>query len=42
MKQRIGTNYNSNYKEVAEQFLIRKQNIKKTDALIALMNNLDL
>jgi len=39
---RIGTAYNDNYKQLAQEFLERKQAVKKTDKLIKLMNNLDL
>jgi hypothetical protein len=39
---RIGTAYNDNYKQDATQFLVRKQQVKKTDKLIKLMDNLDL
>ena len=42
MKQRIGTNYNPEYKQHAQVFLERKQTVKKTDKLIKLMENLDL
>ena len=42
MKERIGTTYNPEYKEVALNFLLKKQKFKKTDALVNLMNNLDL
>jgi DNA polymerase II large subunit len=42
MKQRIGAAYNPNYKQVALEFLERKQTVKKTDKLIKLMDNLDL
>ena len=42
MKTRINSSYDPNYKEVAEQFLIKKQLVKKTDKLIKLMDNLDL
>ena len=39
---RIGSAYNDNYKQLAREFLERKQVVKKTDKLIKLMNNLDL
>jgi organic radical activating enzyme len=42
MRERIGTAYNPEYKEVALNFLLKKQKFKKTDALVNLMNNLDL
>ena len=42
MKTRINSSHNSNYKVLAEQFLLRKQAVKKTDKLIKLMDNLDL
>ena len=42
MKQRIGSAYNPEYKQVALGFLNRKQQVKKTDTLIKLMENLDL
>lgn len=42
MKQRLATAYNPEYKQVAIDFLQRKQTVKKTDKLIRLMNNLDL
>ena len=42
MKTRIGSNYNPDYKKVAEEFLLQKQQVKKTDQLMRLMNNLDL
>jgi hypothetical protein len=42
MKQRIGAAYNPDYKQVAQEFLERKQLVKKTDKLIKLMENLDL
>lgn len=42
MKTRIGSSYNSSYKELAIEFLEQKQKYKKTDALIQLMNNLDM
>jgi hypothetical protein len=42
MKQRLAAAYNPDYKQVAEDFLVRKQAVKKTDKLIKLMNNLDL
>jgi len=42
MKQRISASYNPDYKQQAQQFLERKQQFKKTDKLIKLMENLDL
>jgi hypothetical protein len=42
MKQRVGAAYDPNYKQVAQEFLERKQLVKKTDKLIKLMDNLDL
>jgi organic radical activating enzyme len=42
MRKRIGTAYKSDYKEIAEQFLRKKQQYKKTDRLIKLLDNLDL
>lgn len=42
MKQRLGAAYNPDYKKVAQEFLERKQAVKKTDKLMNLMNNLDL
>lgn len=42
MKERVGSAYNPEYKEVALNFLLKKQKFKKTEALVNLMNNLDL
>jgi len=42
IKNRIGTSYSSEYKKSAEEFLLKKQIVKKTDKLIKLMDNLDL
>jgi len=42
MKQRLGIAYDPDYKLKAEEFLLKKQQVKKTDKLIKLMNNLDL
>jgi hypothetical protein len=42
MKQRIGVSHDVNYKQTAKKFLERKQQFKKTDKLIKLMDNLDL
>lgn len=42
MAARINSSYDPNYKILAEQFLLKKQAVKKTDKLIKLMENLDL
>jgi len=42
MKQRIGSAYKEDYKQIAQKFLEQKQTVKKTDKLIKLMENLDL
>jgi hypothetical protein len=42
MKQRLAASYNPDYKQVAQEFLERKQLEKKTDKLIKLMDSLDL
>jgi hypothetical protein len=42
MKQRLAASYNPDYKQVAQEFLERKQLVKKTDKLIKLMDSLDL
>jgi len=42
MRNRVGTSYNPDYKQAALAFLEKKQKYKKTDALLKLMDNLDL
>jgi organic radical activating enzyme len=42
MRKRIGSSYNPDYKETARQFLLKKQNYKKTDVLVDLLDNLDV
>jgi hypothetical protein len=42
MRRRIGSSYNHDYKETARQFLLKKQNYKKTDVLVDLLDNLDV
>jgi hypothetical protein len=42
MAERIGTDYRENYKDIALDFLHKKQQYKKTDQLVNLLNNLDL
>jgi organic radical activating enzyme len=42
MRRRIGSSYNPDYKETAKQFLLKKQNYKKTDVLVDLLDNLDV
>lgn len=42
MKLRIGSSYKENYRQRAEEFLIVKQQYKKKNNLLYLMNNLDL
>lgn len=42
MRKRIGSAYKTDYKNIAEQFLLKKQSYKKTDKLVNLLNNLDL
>lgn len=42
MIQRVGTAYNDNYKQLAKEYLEKKQVFKKTNRLIKLMDNLDL
>lgn len=42
MKLRIGSSFDKNYKENLETFLIKKQEYKKTDKLVQLMDNLDI
>lgn len=42
MRRRVGSAYSSEYKTIAEKFLLKKQQYKKTDQLVKLMNNLDL
>jgi len=42
LKVRVGSLYNEDYKEIAQEFLEDKQKFKKTNILIKLLNNLDL
>jgi len=42
MKNRVGSAYNPEYKNIAEAFLKKKQAYKKTDTLVRLLDNLDL